>query len=84
MPIPTLNYWLCLIINRFQTSQVRLYYSQAYALTSHTGLTFRSSHLSDVALMAESGMAPEASPRGFTTLHSGSRMQVIGRGFMSM
>jgi hypothetical protein len=84
MPIPTLNYWACLIIIKFQTSKILPYFSQAYPLTLHTGLTFRSSHLSDVALMAESGMAPEASPRGFTTLHSGSRMQLIGRGFMRM
>ena len=84
MAVPTLNYWVYLIIIRFQTSKVLLYFSQAYSLTLHTGLTFRSSHLSDVALMAESGMAPEASPKGFTTLHSGSRMQVIGRGFMRM
>jgi hypothetical protein len=51
---------------------------------THSDLIFHLSHLSDVAFMAESGMAPEVSPRGFTTLHSGSRMHVIGRGLMSM
>lgn len=34
--------------------------------------------------MAESGIFPEASPNGLMTLHSGSRTQVIGLGFIKM
>lgn len=34
--------------------------------------------------MAESGILPEANPRGLTTLHSGSRIHVIGLGFIRM
>lgn len=37
-----------------------------------------------MALIAESGILPEANPRGLTTLHSGSRIQVIGLGFIRM
>ncbi len=41
-------------------------------------------YLSDVALMAESGILPDVIPKGFITLHSGSRIHFIGLGFIRM
>lgn len=41
-------------------------------------------YLSLVALIAESGIFPDASPKGRTTLHSGWRIHVIGRGLIKM
>jgi len=41
-------------------------------------------YLSDVALIAESGIRPEAIPKGLTTRHSGSRTHWIGRGLIKM
>ncbi|KAE9541585.1 hypothetical protein AGLY_003576 [Aphis glycines] len=37
----------------------------------------RFSYLSDVALIAESGILPDVKPNGFITLHSGSRIHVF-------
>jgi len=39
-------------------------------------------YLSDVALIAESGILPDVIPTGLINLHSGSRTQVIGLGLM--
>lgn len=41
-------------------------------------------YLSLVALIAESGIRPEANPNGRTTLHSGSRIHVIGLGLIKI